>query len=241
MLNHPNHIPFKRWITSRTFSSVGAALLGLWCCHVGAQAVPDAGALLRQTERNLNLPSAPMTPPHREARPAPEVKQGQASVTVVRFQFKGNTRLSDEQLQTSVAPFIGRPLNFLALQQAADAVATALRETEEEVGLARRHVEVIGRLPVYTTVTGFAVTPVVGLVAPGFDLRIDSDEVDEAFEVPLAFLMDPANHQRRLYRWSDGGERSFFAMPWTGPTGDEHFIWGVTAAMIRNLYRFVSA
>lgn len=121
-------MPFKRWIRSRTSSSVGTVLLGLWCFHAGAQAVPDAGALLRQTERSLNLPSAPMTPPHREVRPAPELKQGEASVTVVRFQFKGNTRLSDVQLQAVVAPFIGRPLNFLALQQAADAVATAYRE-----------------------------------------------------------------------------------------------------------------
>jgi hypothetical protein len=85
------------------------------------------------------------------------------------------------------------------------------------------------------------VTPVVGLVEAAHTLTLDDNEVAEAFEVPLAFLMDPANHQRRLYRWSDGGERSFFAMPWRGPDGAEHFIWGVTAAMIRNLYRFVAA
>lgn len=123
----------------------------------------------------------------------------------------------------------------------ASPVATALRETEEEVGLHRSHIEVLGVMPQYLTGSGFVVTPVVGLVMAAHTLTLDDNEVAEAFEVPLAFLMDPANHQRRLYRWSDGGERSFFAMPWTGPEGDEHFIWGVTAAMIRNLYRFVSA
>ncbi|MEI6547911.1 MAG: CoA pyrophosphatase [Burkholderiales bacterium] len=123
----------------------------------------------------------------------------------------------------------------------ASPVATALRETEEEVGLHRSHIEVLGVMPQYLTGSGFVVTPVVGLVVAAHTLTLDDNEVAEAFEVPLAFLMDPANHQRRLYRWSDGGERSFFAMPWTGPEGDEHFIWGVTAAMIRNLYRFVSA
>ena len=123
----------------------------------------------------------------------------------------------------------------------ASPVATALRETEEEIGLHRSHIEVLGAMPQYITGSGFVVTPVVGLVEAAHTLKLDDNEVAQAFEVPLVFLMNPANHQRRLYRWSDGGERSFFAMPWTGPDGDEHFIWGVTAAMIRNLYRFVSA
>jgi 8-oxo-dGTP pyrophosphatase MutT (NUDIX family) len=122
----------------------------------------------------------------------------------------------------------------------ADAVATALRETEEEVGLARQHIEVIGRLPVYTTVTGFVVTPVVGLVAPGFSLQIDSGEVDEAFEVPLPFLMTPAHHRR--HRWDAGGgiTRQFLSMPWRGSAGQQYFIWGATAAMLRNLYGFLA-
>lgn len=90
--------------------------------------MPDAGSLLRQTERNLNLPNSPAAPPRRETSPSPTSKPGETTVTVVRFQFKGNTRLSETQLQTAVAPFMGRPLNFLELQQAADAVATAYRE-----------------------------------------------------------------------------------------------------------------
>ncbi len=120
-----------------------------------------------------------------------------------------------------------------------DAIATALRETEEEVGLARRHIEIIGHLPAYTTVTQYVVTPVVALVQPPFDLHLDSFEVAEAFEVPLAFLMSPAHH--RLHRVEFEGEsRQFLSMPWQRD-GREYFIWGATAAMLRNLYGFLSA
>jgi 8-oxo-dGTP pyrophosphatase MutT (NUDIX family) len=125
-----------------------------------------------------------------------------------------------------------------------DVVATALRETEEEVGLPRSFVEVIGTLPVYATVTGFIVTPVVALVRPGFTLTLDSFEVAEAFEVPLAFLMDPAHHQRHEVEFA-GSTRRFFSMPWdgTGPDGQprHYFIWGATAAMLRNFYSYLSA
>lgn len=125
-----------------------------------------------------------------------------------------------------------------------DAVATALREAQEEIGLHPRHVEVLGQLPIYRTVTAFMVHPVVALVEPGFDLALDDFEVAEAFEVPLAFLMDPANHQRHVFRWEEG-ERQFLSMPWTGSdlagVSREYFIWGATAAMLRNFYRFLSA
>jgi len=122
----------------------------------------------------------------------------------------------------------------------ADAVATALRETEEEVGLARRHVEVLGHLPVYTTFTGFIVTPVVALVQPPFDLRIDTGEVDEAFEVPLQFLMTPAHHRRHHWEAGGGITRQFLSMPWPASGPDGYFIWGATAAMLRNLYGFLA-
>lgn len=126
----------------------------------------------------------------------------------------------------------------------ADAAATALRETEEEVGLGRHHVEVVGALPQYTTVTGFVVTPVVGLVTPGFVVAPDSFEVAEVFEVPLSFLMTPAHHRRHVLHW-DGVQRQFLSMPWAGRDADgrprEYFIWGATAAMLRNLYRFLAA
>lgn len=126
----------------------------------------------------------------------------------------------------------------------ADAAETALREAEEEVGLARSHVEVIGHLPEYTTITGFVVTPVVALVTPGFALAPDAFEVEEVFEVPLAFLMDPARHERRALLL-EGVQREFYAMPYetadAAGTPQRYFIWGATAAMLRNFYRFLAA
>jgi len=126
----------------------------------------------------------------------------------------------------------------------ADPVATALRETEEEVGLHRRHVEVIGALPHYTTITSYVVTPVVALVEPDFTLDLDSFEVAEAFEVPLAFLMTPAHHRRHAFEMA-GQQRQFLSMPWdatdTGGQPRRYFIWGATAAMLRNLYRFLAS
>ncbi len=122
--------------------------------------------------------------------------------------------------------------------------ATALREAQEEVGLRPGEVDVIGQLPPYTTVTSYVVTPVVALVRAPYTLALDSFEVAEAFEVPLPHLMDPAHHRRHVFS-HDGGERQFLSMPWTadpaqGPAR-EYFIWGATAAMLRNLYRFLSA
>ncbi|MFO1325924.1 MAG: CoA pyrophosphatase [Rubrivivax sp.] len=121
----------------------------------------------------------------------------------------------------------------------ADAAATALREAQEEVGLDPARVELLGHLPEYTTVTRFVVTPVVGLVHPPFDLQLDAFEVAEAFEVPLDYLMTPAHHRRHVFSY-DGGQRQFLSMPWRRrPHENEYFIWGATAAMLRNLYHFL--
>ncbi len=114
-------------------------------------------------------------------------------------------------------------------------VDTALRETEEEIGLARRHVEVIGSLPEYFTGTGYRVTPVAGLIRPPFEVVPDPREVAEIFEVPLAFLMDGMNHQRRTIELpNDLGRRTFYTMPY-----ERFFIWGATAGMLRNLFHFL--
>jgi len=122
----------------------------------------------------------------------------------------------------------------------ADAVATALREAHEEVGLSADEVEVIGRLPTYTTVTAYEVTPVVGLLDPPRALRLDPFEVAEVFEVPLAFLMDPAHHRRHAVE-VDGLARQFISMPWGQDLrGEPYFVWGATAAMLRNLYGFLA-
>lgn len=123
----------------------------------------------------------------------------------------------------------------------ADAVATALREAREEVGIQADEVEVIGRLPFYTTVTAYRITPVVGLLDPPRAPVFDPAEVAEIFEVPLAFLMDPSNHRRHAVEFQDIA-RQFISMPWgRDAKGEDYFIWGATAAMLRNLYRFLSA
>ncbi len=107
---------------------------------------------------------------------------------------------------------------------------TALRETEEEIGLQRKYVKVLGRLPEYYTRTGFLVTPVVGWIEPEFTLQPDSFEVAEVFEVPLAFLLNPDNHQQKSIMW-EGKERRYYAMPY-----EHRNIWGVTAGILRCLY-----
>lgn len=120
----------------------------------------------------------------------------------------------------------------------ADAVATALRESEEEIGLPSSVVDVIGYLPEYRTITGYRVTPVIGIIEQPFSLRLDTFEVSEAFEVPLAFLMNPANHERRIFQLGDIA-RTFYSMPYQA--GRRYFIWGATAAMLRNFYHFLRA
>jgi 8-oxo-dGTP pyrophosphatase MutT (NUDIX family) len=109
-------------------------------------------------------------------------------------------------------------------------VVTALRETEEEIGLSRERVRTLGFLDAYLTGTGYRIVPVVALVEPPFSLTINAHEVDEAFEMPLAFLLDPTNHLREGRKWQ-GLYRTYYAIPF----GDR-YIWGATAGMIRNLY-----
>ncbi len=110
-----------------------------------------------------------------------------------------------------------------------DAVHAALRETEEEIGLARGLIEPAGRLDDYLTGTGYVVTPIVAFVRQPFSLTPDPSEVADVFEVPLAFLMDRRNHEKRTGFWR-GRERIYYAMPYEG-----RFIWGATAGMLINL------
>jgi 8-oxo-dGTP pyrophosphatase MutT (NUDIX family) len=123
--------------------------------------------------------------------------------------------------------------------QDTSATDTALREAEEEIGLHRRYVEVLGSLPVYTTGSAYIVTPVVALVRPDYAMTLNPHEVADAFEVPLAFLMDPANHRRHVVQWA-GSTREWFSMPYL-EAAVERFIWGATAGMLRNFYRFLLA
>ena len=121
----------------------------------------------------------------------------------------------------------------------ADAVMAALREAQEEVGLSAEFIHVLGTLPIYTTGSAFIVTPVVALVKPGFTLEPNTGEVADVFEVPLDFLMNPAHHRRHSFT-AEGLERHWFSMPYQDAQ-TERFIWGATAGMLRNFYRFLIA
>lgn len=125
-----------------------------------------------------------------------------------------------------------------------DATATALREAEEEIGLPASQLDVLGAMPLYTTGTGFLVTPVVALVQPAYSMRADPFEVAEVFEVPLAFLMNPSHHRHHQVELR-GVRREFLSIPYQGVDAQgrprRYFVWGATAAMLRNLYRFLSA
>ncbi|HZE53563.1 MAG TPA: CoA pyrophosphatase [Bradyrhizobium sp.] len=107
---------------------------------------------------------------------------------------------------------------------------TALREAEEEIGLSREFIDPIGYLDLYGTSFGFRILPAVARIKPGFKLRINQSEVDDVFEVPLAFLMNPVNHQTHSKEFR-GIERSYYAMPY-----EERYIWGATAGILRVLY-----
>jgi 8-oxo-dGTP pyrophosphatase MutT (NUDIX family) len=111
-----------------------------------------------------------------------------------------------------------------------DPLEAALRETEEEIGLDRALVEPLGYLDLYMTTQGYRIVPVIARVKPGFALTLNTGEVDATFEVPLAFLMDQANVQRHSRDWN-GLTRHFYAL-----TFGEHYIWGVTAGILRNLH-----
>ena len=112
----------------------------------------------------------------------------------------------------------------------ASAEAAALRETAEEIGLGCADIEVVGRIPDYVAGSGYRIAPVLGIVRPDYLPTINADEVDDLFEVPLAFLMNPDNHQRGSRIWQER-RRFFYTMPFDG-----RHIWGVTAGIIRTIY-----
>ncbi|HUL40719.1 MAG TPA: CoA pyrophosphatase [Burkholderiales bacterium] len=112
---------------------------------------------------------------------------------------------------------------------------TALREAEEEIGLPRSSVDVLGIMPDYFVHTGFRIAPVVGLINPPFPVKLDSFEVEEIFEVPLHYFLDPANHERHSISYM-GRPRQYYAMPY-----QRRFIWGATAGILYNLYQVLSS
>ncbi len=122
-------------------------------------------------------------------------------------------------------------------EQDADEISAALREAQEEVGLHPHYVSVLGCLPVYVTGTGYKVTPVVALLDPAMQLIANPQEVAEVFEVPLEFLMNPANHRRHAVEWK-GIKREWFSMPYEKEM-HQRLIWGATAGILKHLYQFL--
>ncbi len=122
----------------------------------------------------------------------------------------------------------------------ADARACALREAQEEIGLGADYIEVLGYLPPYTTGTAFEITPVVALVRPGFSLKLNPDEVASAFEIALAQLMNPQQHYMQQAQ-ANGQTRRWWAMPSQDSLGQERFVWGASAGILRTLYQSLLA
>jgi 8-oxo-dGTP pyrophosphatase MutT (NUDIX family) len=181
---------------------------------------PDNAGRAGETLAGNPVPREPLTEPHPAAVLVPIIGRP-GEVTVLLTQRSAHLSRHPSQIAFPggrVDAGDGSPL------------AAALREAEEEVGLARRFVEPIGYLDTLKTPSGFSIVPVVGWVEPGFTLAPNPAEVADIFEVPFHFLMDVGNHQRMM-RDGPGGPREVYAMPY----GDRH-IWGATARIIRNLY-----
>lgn len=174
---------------------------------------------IRRGDQDLNPDMEPKRPLTRAAVLVPLIDR-QAGLTVLLT--KRTDHLHDHAGQIS---FPGGRIDAAD----ADAVAAALREAEEEVGLPRERVEIVGRLDTYITRTGFEVTPVIGFVEPPVAFALDPFEVAEVFEVPLSFIAAPGSAQRHS-REFQGRTRHFYVFPW-----QEYSIWGATAGMLVNL------
>jgi 8-oxo-dGTP pyrophosphatase MutT (NUDIX family) len=189
----------------------------------GGAADPVEAAALREATRGDHDLNPGMTPPSTALRPAavlvPLIDHAEGMSVLLT---QRTPHLSAHAGQIS---FPGGRIE----ESDADAVAAALRETEEEVGLTRDYVRVIGRLDTYITGTGFEIIPVVGIVKVPFPLAADPFEVSEVFEVPLSFVVDPSNH-RRMTRELEQRTRIFFVLPF-----ENRNIWGATAGMLVNL------
>ena len=181
-------------------------------------------------------------------------RQPQQAAVLIALVLRGTTGETPHVLLTQRAAHMKTHSGQVAFPggkvdpEDASVQAAALREAHEEVGLHPRHVQVLGQLPVYLTGTAYHVTPVVALVSSDMALQANADEVADVFEVPLAFLMNPAHHRRHHFE-ANGVTRQWFSMPYAEPghvhpepaAQVERFIWGATAGMLRNFYRFLAA
>jgi 8-oxo-dGTP pyrophosphatase MutT (NUDIX family) len=214
----PPDRPTREWLIAR-FARLGRpGRRGF-----GGTSDPAEAAALRLATRGDHDLNPGMTPPSTELR--------QAAVLVPLIDRSEGMSV----LLTLRTPHLSAHAGQVAFPggriEATDrnAAEAALRETEEEIGLSRQHVTLIGRLDTYVTGTGFEITPVVGVVAPPFPLAADPFEVAEVFEVPLSFILDPTNH-RRTERVFEERRRIFFVLPF-----EDRNIWGATAGMLVNL------
>lgn len=159
----------------------------------------------------------------------PETRPAAVLAPIIRRPSGWTMLFTERSIETPAHP---GQISFPGGRVAGDesALETALRETYEEVGIESRFIEPIGAWDRYDTITGYRVTPIVGLVEPGFELTLDPREVASVFEAPLDFLMNGANHEKREAQWQ-GRTRYYYAMPWQG-----RFIWGATAGMIHALW-----
>jgi 8-oxo-dGTP pyrophosphatase MutT (NUDIX family) len=194
----------------------------------GGTADPDEAAAVRQATRGDHDLNPGMTPPSTALRPAavlvPLIDRAEGMSVLLTL------RTAHLSAHAGQVAFPGGRIEA----GDRDATAAALRETEEEVGLPRDHVTLIGRLDTYVTGTGFEITPIVGIVAPPFPITADPFEVAEIFEVPLSYILDPSNH-RRTEQVFEQRTRVFFVLPY-----ENRNIWGATAGMLVNLAEVLS-
>ncbi len=195
-----------------------------------------AEAALSKTA-HLADPDAPDTPSDFDLSPelVPEIARAPLSPAAVLIPIVARSELT--VLLTQRTEGLSRHAGQIAFPGGRmeptdrDAIATALREAEEEIGLDPSFVEPLGYLDTYRTGTGFRIFPVVSLVREGFTLKLDAREVADAFEVPLAFLMNEDNHRTETRAWR-GQERRFYAMPF-----EQRYIWGATAGIMKNMHK----
>ena len=186
----------------------------------------------------LRLPPPPPDPTDQHMGEIPEgMVLRAAAVLALMVERDGQVNLLFTQRTDHLAAHPGQISFPGGRVEAADTsrADTALRETEEEIGLARRHVAVLGNLPEYLLPTGFRITPVVGWIAAPFETRADPYEVADIFEIPLAHFIDLARYQRHEYHFN-GRHRHYVAIPYEG-----RYIWGATAGMLLSLARVLSA
>jgi 8-oxo-dGTP pyrophosphatase MutT (NUDIX family) len=186
----------------------------------------------RAAERLLHEPPDPATPAHGNITPLPAMTRQRAAAVLVPIVSRPEPTVLLTQRTAHLSSHAGQiafPGGKIEPEDGSPLVA-ALREAEEEVGLPRSEVALLGYLDAHVTGTGYRIVPVVGLITPDHPLALNPGEVADAFELPLAFAMTPTNHLRHS-RLFDGVERSFNALPW-----QERYIWGATATMLKTLY-----